>query len=527
MSVYKKKIIFSILILIICVGCTRQDVTTDKIANKIQSDEKIVLKWVIPGEKYKDSDRVFAEFNRQLQEVLPNTVVEFEIINKSEYKEKWDMMMATNEAVDLAWTGSLFIYDEEVRKGSFLAIDYLLQEHGQDMLSEIPEEVWQKQIIDNKTYSIPIYGSYCSENYALKVSKNLMDQYGDIKKIGLINQSNLHTTKECYDVFEEFLGNAQEAGDIGTGVSYQTVKRLANKGYEGIYGANSPFVFKYFENDLKIYNKYELESYQIHYKTMADWYEKGYIREDILKVSDPQADDGKVNGSVFYIGSYSPDTVIIDAMDNGYEMEIQPLDGYNYMAYGANINATVIPKTAKYPERAIKLLNLLNSQKGQELFRLLLNGFEGEHYIKINDNMIRRIKDGNNSYLYMLPQNVIGNKYHNFEYVPEEFKRLEVHSESALISPIMGFELDTKMIISELAQVDIIVDEYDDLLSCGISLEWEDMYQEFIGRMKKAGSDKIVGEIQKQVNVYYEQNSNTVKARQVVLNRVGSKLQHK
>lgn len=525
--IYEKRIILYILILVLCAGCTKQSTKVYKTTNKTQPNQIKTLKWLVPGEKYKDSERVFTEFNKQLKEVLPNIVVEFEIINQSEYRERWDMMMATNETVDLAWTGSMFIYDEEVRKGSFLAVDYLLQEYGQEMLTEIPHKVWEKQKIDDKIYSIPIYGRVYSENYALKVSKSLMDQFGDIQEIGRVNQSNLYTTEECYKGFEEFLENVQEAGAIGTGASCQTFKKLAQKGYEGIYGINSPFVFKYFENDLKIYNKYKLNSYQLYYKIMADWYQKGYIRQDILKVPNSQSDDGKINGNVLYIDSYSPNSIIVDTMDNDYLMEVQALDGYNYISNGANMNATVIPKTAKHPEHAMKLLNLLNSKNGKDLLRLILNGFEGEHYIRTNDNRLRRIMDESNNYLYMLPQNVIANKYNNFEYVPGEFRELQAYNKNALISPIAGFELDTRMIISELAQVNIIVDEYEDLLSCGVLQEWEDVYHEFIDKMEKAGSDKIINEIQKQVNTYYEKNKDIVKERQLACNTIGKRLQNK
>ena len=47
-----------------------------------------------------------------------------------------------------------------------------------------------------------------------------------------------------------------------------------------------------------------------------------------------------------------------------------------------------IPCTAKNPERAMQLINLLHSSKGQDLFRLLVYGIEGEHYTVNEDGTV-------------------------------------------------------------------------------------------------------------------------------------------
>ena len=60
------------------------------------------------------------------------------------------------------------------------------------------------------------------------------------------------------------------------------------------------------------------------------------------------------------------------------------------------------------------------------------------------------------------------------------------------------------MIVIELAKIDLVVSEYIDKLSLGISNDWEETYNEFINKMKQAGSDKVISEIQKQITVFKE-----------------------
>ena len=106
--------LLSTLILLGIPGCGQVNEKTKPIQTYEEENEPVILKWVMPGEKYKDSGKVFEVFNKELKNILPNTTVEFEIINTGEYKEKWHMKMATGEKVDLAWIGSMFTYADRL-----------------------------------------------------------------------------------------------------------------------------------------------------------------------------------------------------------------------------------------------------------------------------------------------------------------------------------------------------------------------------------------------------------------------------
>jgi len=502
MDIKKKVIMYTIVAFILLTTFSYFSKGHSNIEISSENSEKIIIKWMVFGEKYKDSDSVFLEFNRQLQKYFPSTTVEFEVVQKEDYKKKWDMKMATNETLDLAWIGKdIFNYTEEVKKGSFMALGYLIETYGSDLKEKIPKEMWELQKNEGNTYSIPIPGILYRKSYAVVANKELMEKYGDIKEIGRINRAKTYTDEECYNSLEKFLLNAKSGGKIGAGISYQTFSQIADKGYEGIYGANSPFVIRIFDKSLVVHNKYEEESWKLYFKTMAKWYKKGYIREDIMDIVNPLSDDGKLNGSVMFVDDFGEHSTVVSMVPTEYEADVQPLENYKYISYGACRNSIVIPKSADNPQRALEIMNFLMSDKGIELYRLLANGKEGVQYTLQND-VIKLNMDGNGNPLYRLPQYTLGNVFQNYEISKGEFNQIDQYNKNALISPLSGFELDTRMIILEMSKVDLVVDEYKERLCPGTADDWEKLYNEFVSKIKKAGSDKVIGEMQKQIDQF-------------------------
>lgn len=465
--------------------------------------EKITLKWLVYGEKYKASDEVLAEFNSRLQQYLPGILVEFELVDKDEYQEKWDMKMATGERLDLAWFGNdLLNYTEEVKKGSLMALDYLLKTQGKTLLDSIPEDLWESEKKDGNIYAIPVYGPLYRSNYVVVANKIIMDRFGDLDEIVRINQENRYTNAECFEAFEPFLQGAKDHNAIGTGISYQTVCTLADKGYEGIYGADSPFVIRIFDQKLKVCNKYELESWRACFAAMAEWYRKGFIREDVKNLLNPSSEDGKLKGSIMFLDEYGEKGTAQDMIRTEYDAVRGELDGYRYISYDGCRNSIVVPKSARYPQQAVQLLNFLYSEEGKELYRLLANGIEKQHYILTDHQVVARMSNNKDGYLYQMPQNVLGNVRQNYEIAEGEFEQLEEYNTQALVSPLQGFSLDTRMIALEMEKIKLVVNKYKEELCQGTAEDWEVLYDEFIREMKEAGSTKIIEEMQKQIDAF-------------------------
>ena len=76
-----------------------------------------------------------------------------------------------------------------------------------------------------------------------------------------------------------------------------------------------------------------------------------------------------------------------------------------------------------------------------------------------------------------------------------------------MISRLEGFELDVRMIAVEMKKIDLIVQRYKEPLTEGITQDWETEYQEFCAEMETAGSQKVVEEIQRQIDRFLVQKN--------------------
>jgi len=476
-------------------GCTMIEKEEGK-----EEKEKVTLRWMVYGQKFKSSDTVIAEFNDRIQKKFPNVTIEFEIVSIENYKEKWNLAMAANEPLDIVWIGNdIFNYSEEVKKGSFMALDYLLSTSGNQLMEEIPATMWDKQKRDGKIYGIPLEGTLFRKQYALVTTKRDLDSYGKADEIHKINIQSLYGDEEAYKSFEDYLKFLKEEQRMGTGVSCDTFSNLPAKGLEGIYGPNSPYVIKIFDSELKVYNKYRLDSYREYYEIVSRWYEEGYIREDVEEVLAPEKLNGTTTGNSVFLDETG---VALDAIATEYEKASIPLQDYSYIAYESGRNVLAIPRTTEHPQEAVEVIEYLNSKEGAELCKLLSNGTIGRHYVKKNNHTIDKVVDNNGKELYGLSPYVVANLFQNYERIQGEFEEIKKENEEAVVSPLTGFELDTRMIILEMEKVDLIVSEYVKHLEKGTYENWEEEYNEMLKKMEGVGDEKIINEIQKQLDVF-------------------------
>jgi putative aldouronate transport system substrate-binding protein len=139
----------------------------------------------------------------------------------------------------------------------------------------------------------------------------------------------------------------------------------------------------------------------------------------------------------------------------------------------------------------------------------MVYGIEGKHYNKINDNEIEPIGYASQPTAdspYGQYKWAIGNIFNGYETYMEEkpvtlknefIKQL---NEEAAPSKMKGFTLDTDPIKTELAQVNAVIGEYKTTLNSGAAPDAEKLYQDFVDKLIKAGDDKIVEEVQRQIN---------------------------
>lgn len=467
-------------------------------------DGNVKLTWMMlgPGEQ-KDSEKVWEAFNEKLQEYLPGTTIEFKVYSTSEYAEKYKLMSASNEAVDLVWVGWLVDYLGDARRGSFYPLNDLMDQYAPGIKEEVNSSLIDSVRVDGELYQIPNYQMMTSNRWGIATHKDLADKYWDAEKAKEVFYNAETMDESCYDVIEEYLEQLKANGELKLGVSTETFGRLAQKGYsELMMGVSS---FRRNDPTYKIENIYEREDTKLYYKKMSEWYKKGYIRKDILTVDNPMQDEGKPNGYNLWVTQYFDNTADSLTKQNGFNIDIIP-QNEEYFYDGGSATGTAISAKSKNPERAMQVLELMNTEKGKELYNMLVYGLEGEHYNKESDTRIETLSyqsAPDSSSTYGQYKWVVGNTFNAYEIQGDPVgwnDYIRGINENAVKSGLVGFTFDNTPVRTELAQIDAIKMEFTRTLNSGAVEDWEEYYNKFIDKLKGAGIDKVIAEMQKQVD---------------------------
>lgn len=474
--------------------------------------EPVTLKWIFmtPGEQ-KDSQEVWDKFNEELQKYLPGTTVEFEGITSTDYAEKWKLISASQENVDIVWHGWMVPYVTEVRKGSYMELDELVSKYAPSLLNEIPENVLGKSRVDGKLYSIPNMQQMVSYVSTLQFPIKIYEKYKEqinVEELASLFSSHQKMDQELWDEIEKYIVMFKDGGDLQKGVF--GFADHVEKGYEWIL---NPYKVDIYSDDYTPINLYRTTEYKTFVNEYSDWYQKGYIRKDILTADNVSQDIYEVRGGGNYLvgqGYYPTETEITSSEAAGSTAYVKiPFDNSHYIPYAASATNMAISTNSKNPERAIRLIELMNTEKGKDLYNLMVYGIEGKHYNKINDNEIQPIGYSSQPKAdspYGQYNWAIGNIFNGYEIFMED-KPLTLQNDfikqvnaDAGSSKMKGFTLDTDPIKTELAQVNAVIGEYKTTLNSGAAPDAQALYKDFIDKLIKAGDDKIITEIERQIN---------------------------
>ena len=504
-----KKIISAIIVVAMSasmlIGCSGGN-------ENANSQETTKLTWLFGGEgKLQDSEMVWAEFNKQLQGYLPNTEVEFQVVPMSDYAEKWKMMAAARQEVDLVWAGYTLNLLDEVNKGAFMKLDELVDKNAPELRDELPDWAFEKSSINGDLYFIPCYQMMADGlPIGVRTHKELADKYLDreaVEKAFMAPDKRVFTRAD-FAPFEEYLQKLKDNGEIRKGVSMKFFEMFASRmGYDKYdYDLVANAVINAKDGTFEVKDKLTdfPQSYEA-YDMAREWFEKGYIRSDILGLQDWRIDEGKEDGYVLWAHINMLGQAEKESLQSGFDIDVIPVSDTKLIHNNPTTTNTAISSTSKHPDEAMKLIGLMNTKKGADLYNLLTYGIEGVHYNKVSDSKIEMIVQGQpftNENKYGYYNWVLGNTYYSYEtqYDVEGYNKYvkEEINDKAEKSDLLGFSLDLTPIENEIAQYTTIMKEYE-YLSYGATENYKELLEERNQKLKAAGSDKIIEEVQKQV----------------------------
>jgi len=450
------------------------------------TSKEVTLTWYFPVSAVPaNMDKVAAEANKIIKEKI-NATVKFIPVAFGDYTQKMNTVVASGEKTDLIWTSNWnFDYVQNQGKGAFLALNELIDKYAPDVKASMPDFVWKATEIGGEIYGVPNYQTVTNKEGFL-IQKRYVDKLG-------IDTSTLKKPSDLTPILEKIHADDKSLTPMGMDNRGKFGNMMRTYNLENVI--TNIAVINLDAPD-KIVNQYETPQYDEYLALVHDWFEKGYINQDAATLKN--ANTLNLTGNV--ITSYH------NVLKPGGEAESKVQMGGQDIVYvpvtdvysGTNTIITTmqaISRTSENPERAMQLINLVNTDK--ELYNLLIYGIEGTNYTKTDDGKVKLIADSG----YALSDWVLGNVFNGYVLDgkdPEVAKQTKEENESAKPSPIMGFKFKSDAVMSQIANVTSVVDEYAPGLNTGV-ISAADKLAEFRSKLKQAGIDDIIAEAQKQL----------------------------
>lgn len=458
-----------------------------------ENEETVTVTWCMFGDKQQDQDKVMEDLNKKIREKI-NVELNLEMIPQGEFNDKMKLKSTAGEDYDLVFTANwINSFNENMSRDAFMPLDELFEQYGQDIKENIPEWLLDVGKVEGKLYAVPNQ-QIIARQMGVAIQKEYADKYG-------FDKTSLADISELEPFLDEIVKNEPTLFPID-----KRVDATVEKVYEAVVavGATSGN-----NGDCVMIKKDDQEANLIpiteavgeQFKKDNEWYQKGYIRKDIATVVDNTA-DVKANRYVCTMSSYKPGWDAEFSARQGVPYITVPIEGAYIKAISGIETMTAINVNSKHPEAAMKLLNLVYTDK--EIFNELLFGLEGEHYTKTGDNSAEPIGEGG-SYKYNLSSYAwkFGNQF-NAWYLPGQeegvWEATDQLNKEAVVSPLRGFTFDPSNVQSELAQLGAVVKEY---ANGQFTAKDIDAYiAERNAKMEQAGLHAVMEEVQRQIDAW-------------------------
>lgn len=503
---------------------------------KSDHDEFVTLDFYISNPPVPEQHRIMEKANEIIKDEL-NAELNLVCVDPGTYSEKINLMINSGEEFDLCfmanWGG--MNYFENASKGAFVDMTELFPVYAPETYARIPAALWDGVKVGGK-----IYGSVNYQQWGVAARKGYSVRMDIAEEVGFDwTQLKDMPPLEALRTLETFFESALKAHPDMIG--WETSSTYSFFANDPLYWDMDPVGdmlqpgWIRFEEPDKVINQFETEEFKEYCDIMREYYEKGYVRKDGATLQDvtPDRTAGRMLAAINYSWPDpidAPPTGVEELTVKGYTDAGYPLPSMSMTQPGeapaGNVSSTrtVIPAaaaptacvaisaTSKYPERAMELIELLNTN--DELFNLIAYGEEGVDYNYDEDGNFTQVEG---KYNFNWNEWQIGQSY-DPDFARSTFgknqggedqkKNLQIvfdADQTATPSPISGFEFDPAPVKTELANCAAIITEVVPVLSNGAA-DPAELLPQFLQRLKDAGVDNIIAEKQAQLDAWKASN---------------------
>jgi putative aldouronate transport system substrate-binding protein len=477
-------------------GSNNGNPNADSEAGQTEMDisKKVDLKMYLIGSPARDYDMVLEEVNKKLIEDI-NATVAVEWIGWSDFNTQYPLILASGEPIDLIYASNWTNFYANARKGAYLAIEELAKIYAPKSLAQITPDFYKQTEVDGHLYAMPAqFYQYGDMGYIVR--GDLMDKYG-IESIN--NMDDFGKYLDAIVKNEPELNPTAENSSSG-GLDAYHAHALGY--YNVLQNLALPYYIDMDAGDHHIFNLYETDGILDYFMKMKEWGEKGYWSKSILSnKEDNMFRDGKAASRL-----HNQDGINGVYMQHPeWDPRFYPNAKYTYKT-AAMQDGMAIPASSKNPERALMFLELLRTD--ESYYDLFTYGIRGVHYDVTEDNKLIALDidgfapEAYCSWGFKSPE-FYKEPVDNSPYMKEIRQELEKRAKE---NPYTLFVPDLDPVKNEIAAVGNVIQQYARPLSYGYIKNPEEGLNTLRSQLKAAGSDKVIAELQKQLDEFLANN---------------------
>lgn len=483
-------------------GTTKNDGAGTTNNGTDDSKEVNLVLYLWGGEGVANKD-ILAKLNEKLKASI-NTTIEVKYIDWGDIATKYPLLWSSGEQFDMAYVSSTanVPYSTLVKQDALYDITDLIDKDAPALKTELADK-WDNVKVDGKIYAVPNnYSEYTA--YGFVSRKDLMDKY-KVPTIGSIADMEKYMDAAVADGKVPLNGSVNLANDLYRMLIATTGGWLNAPGIP----SSELYLAADKSDTSKIFAPAFTDEFEAFAVKMNEWAKKGYWSKDILSSSQDDKDNFYNDLSAAFI-SHQPDWT------GNYGNQIQKLPGVETEFYcfpeanGKIVKATGvgaatgISKNSKYPDRCLKVIEKLMTDK--ECYNLFQYGIEGREY-EVKDGKITQpasydaTKDGGGFAAWAFRTDAL-----NIPQATEDPRRYtlnEAWSKVAIDDPFIGFNFDTAKVNTELSAIANVDAQLGIQILLGkTSQDPKAAVADYRKQLKAAGIDNVLKELNDQWAAY-------------------------
>ncbi|MEE0419427.1 MAG: ABC transporter substrate-binding protein [Lachnospiraceae bacterium] len=468
-----------------CVGCAgtgKADMDRVETETQYETLHLVMADTSVP----KDEELVEEAISRITREKLQVNVDLHTITSGTNYS----LYLGSSEPVDLiAVSGAAGTIRTLIDAQQLVPMDALLEQYGQGV-REVLGETLRIGEYDQKLYGVSS-NRQSGDLVGIKLLKNIVEKYD-------IDISRIKSWDDLDEVFEIVRKNEPDIQVVDS-VSRSLASSMLN--VDGLNDSSSGILDPEVPDSLKVVNLFETDAWTQAVYRVRRWYEKGYIRKEVLTSQESGTDlqnQGKVFACVTMLN-------LDDHLEAGeLEKVVIPMTECLATSSVAQRIEWVIPAKSNVPQKAMQMLNLMYTDA--EIVNLLQYGIEGVHYEIQKDGTMLHQHDVTGKSTYYREYGQSGNQSLlvaasklGTDYEEKRRKR----EDSTVYSKAYGFIFDKRGISGELEAIRTVIQEYRVPLELGM-VDPDTELSVFREKLWEAGIDNAIGEKQRQLDKWAE-----------------------